>query len=99
MITPSVQSLVDGVCRTKARPTILANDTRPAKLTQKETFYGRSMFKFASISRLLSMSDSGFEDQADIPNHLSRLAGTSVFPEEKHTESLDAILQWRVRPI
>lgn len=36
------QFLVDGVCRTKARPTTLANDHWPSKLTQEETLYGLS---------------------------------------------------------
>lgn len=95
MITPSVQSPADGVCRTKARPTILANDTWPAKLAQEQTLYGVSTVQIWVHRRTpkLSMSDSEFEDQADIPNYQSRLAGTFVILEEKHTEGLDATLQ------
>lgn len=39
---PIAQFLVDAVCRTKARPTTLANDHWPSKLTQEQTLYGLS---------------------------------------------------------
>lgn len=43
--------------------------------------------KFASISELPSMSGSEFEDQAEIPNHRSHLAGTCVILEKTHRKS------------